>query len=236
MSRDPYHDFASDLRSNLESAHSLSQSYLSLLSSSSSSTNSHLFEDDLRSAHDRLSDALQGLKEDLQDVQESVSVLQRSGPERFGVDPNELEARKRFVDECRQKIQRLEQIANRRGPDRKGKGKSRADFEAIDMGGLEEEEGENSNDAFEREQQQMLMAKQDSTLERMGSTLNTISQQAGMMGQEIGEQIDLLGALDSEVDRSQSRLKRAMNKMDDMVTRGDQRLGGWCVWILILVS
>lgn len=80
------------------------------------------------------------------------------------------------------------------------------------------------------------MARQDDTLSLIGNTLTSLKRQAGTFGQEIGEQVELIGALDTEVDSSQSKLGRAMGKMDEMVRRGDERLGGWCVWILILVS
>lgn len=46
----------------------------------------------------------------------------------------------------------------------------------------------------------------------------------------------MLGALDSEVDQSQSKLRRAMGRMDEMVRRGEERAGGWCITILIVVS
>ena len=80
------------------------------------------------------------------------------------------------------------------------------------------------------------MERQDTTLDKIGSTLVNLQNQAGMMGQEIGEQIELIGALDNEVDRSQGRLSRAMRQMDEVVRISDERLGGWCVWILIVVS
>lgn len=56
-----------------------------------------------------------------------------------------------------------------------------------------------------------------------------------MMGQEIGEQIEIIDAFDGEVEQSQGRLSKAMLKMDTVVRIGDEKLGGWCVWILIMV-
>lgn len=82
---------------------------------------------------------------------------------------------------------------------------------------------------------QILMSRQDSTLDKIGSTLSSLRNQAGMMGQEIGEQIEIIDAFDNEVDQSQGRLSKAMTKMDEMVRISDERLGGWCVWILIVI-
>lgn len=108
MSRDPYHDFASDLKSSLSSARSLSQSYRQLLSSqasaSSSSSGHATSSSEVDSAYDRLSDAIEGLRQDVEDVKQSVLVVERSGPERFGVTPEELNKRKGFVAECESEI------------------------------------------------------------------------------------------------------------------------------------
>lgn len=82
---------------------------------------------------------------------------------------------------------------------------------------------------------QILMSRQDSTLDKIGTTLNSLRNQAGMMGQEIGEQIEIIDAFDGEVEQSQGRLGKAMRKMDEVVRISDERLGGWCVWILIAV-
>ena len=105
MSRDPYHDFASDLKSSLSSARSLSQSYRQLLQSSSSTARaSSSSGGEVDSAYDRLSDAIEGLRQDVEDVKQSVLVVERSGPERFGVTPEELKRRKEFVAECEAEI------------------------------------------------------------------------------------------------------------------------------------
>ncbi|SPC66712.1 related to syntaxin family member TLG1 [Ustilago sp. UG-2017b] len=227
MSRDPYHDFASDLKSSLSSARSLSQSYRQLLQSSSSTARtSSSSGGEVDSAYDRLSDAIEGLRQDVEDVKQSVLVVERSGPERFGVTPEELKRRKEFVAECEAEIDSLSKVVKQSPPS------GRASSTKIN---LPKEEDEDATEAFEREQQQILISRQDSTLDKIGTTLNSLRNQAGMMGQEIGEQIDIIDAFDTEVDQSQGRLSKAMRKMDEVVRISDERLGGWCVWILIVV-
>lgn len=107
MSRDPYHDFASDLTSSLSSARSLSQTYRQLVSQSQSSSSASWSAhnaSELDSTYDRLSDAIEGLRQDVEDVKQSVLVVERSGPERFGVTPEELKKRKEFVAECEAEV------------------------------------------------------------------------------------------------------------------------------------
>ncbi|SPO22950.1 related to syntaxin family member TLG1 [Ustilago trichophora] len=228
MSRDPYHDFATDLKSSLSSARSLSQSYRQLLSrSQASSSSSTQNTGEIESAYDRLSDAIEGLRQDVEDVKQSVLVVERSGPERFGVTPEELKSRKAFVAECEAEVKALSKVVQDSPPGREG----RLDSVKINV----DDEDEDATEAFEREQQQILMSRQDSTLDKIGTTLSSLRNQAGMMGQEIGEQIEIIDAFDSEVDQSQGKLSKAMRKMDEVVRISDERLGGWCVWILIVI-
>lgn len=118
MSRDPYHDFASDLKASLSSARSLSQSYQQLVTRSTthshaSSSSSLHTPGEIQSAYDRLSDAIEGLRQDVEDVKQSVLVVERSGPERFGVTPEELQSRKAFVAECEAEV-KVRSIAQQR--------------------------------------------------------------------------------------------------------------------------
>lgn len=70
----------------------------------------------------------------------------------------------------------------------------------------------------------------------IGRSITTLRDQASTMGHEIAEQVELVTTFDSEVEQSQSRLKRAMGRMDELARRSDERCGGWCVWLLVVVS
>lgn len=115
MATDPYHTFAADLRVSLESARTLSHRYKVLQSqrkeshnttviksssSSSSTSPSSSIEIQLQDTYSELQDQLETLENDINDVQESVEMLERRGPELFGVDSTELGRRKRFVQNC----------------------------------------------------------------------------------------------------------------------------------------
>ncbi|KDN37531.1 hypothetical protein K437DRAFT_229151 [Tilletiaria anomala UBC 951] len=231
MSHDPYHEFARDLRTDLESAKDLARSYQSLRQN-----RSHYTEAEITSSCDKLQDALEGLKSDLEDIKQSVDVVSRV-PKRFGLDEAEIDQRRRFVQDCERQIDDLSRSMSQsaQAPSFGGKaGRTYSASREDEMDGHADDE-EDPNEAFEREHQEQLMLKQDSTLDRIGSTLTNLRSQASAMGQEVGEQLELVGALDTEVDSTQNRLQRAMDRMDDLLQRSDERLGGWCVWILIVV-
>lgn len=103
MASDPFHTFAASVRSSLTSARTLSQSYREAAASSASSSSSRS-SIDLIPLRDRLEDAIEALRSDLDDVRQSVQVVQKS-PERFGVDEGELRQRQRFLNECEKEME-----------------------------------------------------------------------------------------------------------------------------------
>ena len=158
-----------------------------------------------------LGNTLDELRQDLSDVKETVRIVEQSDANRFGIDARELDRRKEFISKSEQALQRL----------------SRASV-ASDT-------PSSTSLAWEREQQQMLLANQDQALDTIGSSLSTLRSQAQLIGQETDEHVLMLGELDADVDRAQTRLQRAMIQMDRFVARADARVGGWCVWILVAV-
>ncbi|EDP45514.1 hypothetical protein MGL_0503 [Malassezia globosa CBS 7966] len=163
------------------------------------------------SARKALENTLDSLRQDLSDVQQTVNIVEQSDSERFGIDANELARRKTFIAKC---VRELKQLSG-----------SLTVSEPVASGSL----------AWEREQQQMLLANQDQALDTIGTSLSTLRSQAHLIGQETDEQVLMLGELDADVDQTQTRLQRAMTRMDQFVARTDAKLGGWCVWILIVV-
>jgi len=94
---------------------------------------------------------------------------------------------------------------------------------------------EDHQEAWAREEQQLMIRDQDRTMESIAGTLSTLAQQAGLMGQEIGEHNEMLDDLESGVDRTDSKLSDAMRKMRKFVRQSEARGSGWCVVILIVV-
>lgn len=101
MATDPFHTFASTVRSSLAATRELSSTYTSLAFSSSSAAAG---SSELITAQDRLNDALEALQQDVEDVRQSIAVVKRS-PERFGVDVGELRKREEFLRVCEAEVE-----------------------------------------------------------------------------------------------------------------------------------
>lgn len=194
MPRDPFHDYEQDIRQALLKAEEFAHK-------------AHLDKNALSS----LESTIVGLKQDLQDVKESIRIVEQSDPSRFGIDESELQRRRKFVRESEAAIARLGL-------------KPAASATTV-----------SSSLAWEQEQQKLLLANQDQALDTIGISLHTLREQAHLIGREADEHVIMLGELDTDVDHTHNRLRGAMQRMDTLVARTDQRLGGWCVWILIAV-
>lgn len=164
-----------------------------------------------------LADVLSSARQDMADVRETVRAVEDGGAARFGLAPNELERRRMFVEHSENKLRDLSAKAS--GP----AGTSLAADPAP------------TSLAWEQQQQEMLLAHQDQALDTIGSSLSTLRSQALLIGHEADEHVDMLRGLDADVEATQTRLQRAMTRMDHFVARTDARLGGWCVWILVAV-
>lgn len=81
----------------------------------------------------------------------------------------------------------------------------------------------------------MMIREQDRTIESIGMTLNTLHEQAGLMGQEIMEHNEMLDDLERGVDRTDSKLNDAMRRMKKFIRQTEETKSGWCIVILIVI-
>jgi len=81
----------------------------------------------------------------------------------------------------------------------------------------------------------MMIRRQDETMSTISGTLHTLAEQAGLMGQEIGEHNEMLDDLERNVDKSDSKLSSAMSRMKKFVRQTEETKSGWCIVILIII-
>lgn len=85
------------------------------------------------------------------------------------------------------------------------------------------------------EEQQLLLQEQDRAMDSISGTLSTLTQQAGLMGHEIGEHVEMLDDLEANVVSTDSKLSNAMRRMKKFVRDTEETKSGWCITILIIV-
>jgi len=98
-----------------------------------------------------------------------------------------------------------------------------------------DDDGEDHQRQWAREEQQMMIQEQDRTIDTISGTLSTLAQQAGLMGQEIGEHNEMLDDLEVGVERTDSKLSGAMRRMRKFIRQTEETKSGWCIIILVII-
>ncbi|THU77201.1 hypothetical protein K435DRAFT_738648 [Dendrothele bispora CBS 962.96] len=238
MATDPYHAVQAEIQTSLQAAGQLRASYVRI-------RNMAVREDseELIWARNELKATLAALEADLEDLEESVKIVESTGSRMFGLEESEVQERRRYVAHVRKEIESMRAEVSPSQSQAHGSGSlSRTSSFTSNpfatpgtptaRGDVEEEDHQS---AWAREEQQMMIREQDRTIDSIAGTLSTLAQQAGLMGQEIGEHNELLDDLESNVDRTDSRLSDAMRKMRKFLRQSEEKGSGWCIIFLIIV-
>ncbi|KAM5531544.1 hypothetical protein V8D89_014809 [Ganoderma adspersum] len=224
MSTDPYHAVQQEIQSSLQAAGTLRASFLRIRSTAREDS------EELIWARNELKATLAALEADLEDLEESVNVVESTGARLFGLEEREVIERRRYVSHVRQEIEgmRTEVEGGRRSPPASVLGPTSRPAEPGP-------EYEDSQAEWARQEQQLMIRQQDETIDTIAGTLNTIHEQAGLMGREIVEHNEMLDDLERGVDRSDAKLSTAMSKMRKFIRQTEETKSGWCIVFLIIV-
>jgi syntaxin 6 len=240
MSTDPYHEVQRDIQSSLQSALTLRSSFLRIRSLARDGS------EELVLARNELKAMLAALYTDLEDLEESVKMVEDTGPRYFGLDDAEVSERRKYVGHVRREIEGMRADVEGRNLSSGGKSPStplqsqsplpsgsRSPLQSVP--GSQSGEPDDEQAKWAHEEQQLLLQEQDRTMDSISGTLNTLAQQAGLMGHEIGEHVEMLDDLEANVDRTDSKLSNAMRRMKKFVRDTEETKSGWCITILIIV-
>ncbi|KAH8101171.1 t-SNARE [Cristinia sonorae] len=224
MSTDPYHAVQQEIQSSLQTASTLRSSYLRIRSTAREDT------EELVWARNELKATLAALEADLEDLEESVKIVETTGPRMFGLEEAEVISRRRYVGLVRSEIE------NMRAELETGVSYSRPTAGSSRGGSMPSSPPPDDEQAeWARQEQQMMIRQQDETITTIAGTLSTLAEQAGLMGHEIGEHNEMLDDLEQGVDRSDAKLNTAMRKMKKFIRQTEETKSGWCIGILIVV-
>lgn len=197
-------------------------------------------------ARNDLKAMLAALYTDLEDLEESVKMVEDTGPRYFGLDDAEVSERRKYVGHVRRQIESMRADVEGRNLSSGGKSPStplqpqsslpsgsRSPLPSVP--GSQSGEPDDEQAKWAHEEQQLLLQEQDRAMDSISGTLNTLAQQAGLMGHEIGEHVEMLDDLEANVDRTDSKLSNAMRRMKKFVRDTEETKSGWCITILIIV-
>lgn len=177
-------------------------------------------------AQRELDDALHLIQTDIEDLEESVEVVEREGAG-WTIDSEEVGKRRQILQELKNRAGRLRDSvesshARTTGAPTKRPAQSYGNLEAgLDID--DDVDDEDFSRAYESQQVEEHFAHQDSLLEKIAKSVGILREQAGIIGAETLEQNSMLDSLGAGVDRTQDRLGRGMSKLKDFVRRNNGR-------------
>ncbi|KAJ3868915.1 syntaxin 6, N-terminal-domain-containing protein [Lentinula novae-zelandiae] len=235
MATDPYHAVQQEIQSSLQTAGQLRASYVRIKNMARDDS------EELGWARSELKATLAALEADLEDLEDSVKIVESTGPRMFGLEESEVQERRRYVAYVRKEVENMRaelntehSISSRNLPSYSSSSQSHSgqNTPRIESG---RDQDDDHQEAWAREEQQFMIQEQDRTMESITGTLSTLAQQAGLIGQEIGEHNEMLDDLETGVDRTDSKLNDAMRKLRKFARDSEEHGSGWCVVILVVV-
>jgi len=198
--------------STLESTRPLFTSYLRIRSLASSASSPELVQ-----ARQELEQNLQDIGTDLQDLVESVLVVEKD-PFRYGLDTEEVARRTRLVQEVGNEIEEMrDELHKATSGDGKNGGRGHDDLPDPSAFAAEDD----SYEQFEQQRQVEIMHEQDETLDDVFQTVGNLRQQADTMGRELGEQGEMLEEVDTLTDRVGGKLKGGMGRLNAVIRKNE---------------
>lgn len=217
---DPFVSVRDDVQANLEQANLLIESYQRIVKTSAPDS-----AEVLQTLED-IDQILEDIDTDIEDLQEAVDVIS-SDPTRYNLSQTEVEKRKGFLNNVRSKCSNLK--AQARPP-----GSTQNPFSSPDD---QIEESAETQEAREQEEmyQQQMMNEQDIQLDSVFHTVGNLRMQANTMGQELGEQAEMLEEFENAVDQSANRLKKGMKRIEIFLKKNEDTKSNCCIGVLIAV-
>ncbi len=165
------------------------------------------------------------------EMDKAVSMAEKDS-QRFNLDKEEIGRRKEWARSMRSGINKVTlsleaakgQAARAAHASLTGTAASKLDGAAI-----------RENDDFiagQQESQQMLLRKQDESLDELSGAVTRLGQVGLTIGEELQIQADLLEEMEYEVDDTQSRLKQARRKLEKVIKKSGTK--GQCTIICVL--
>lgn len=216
-SQDPFISVRDDVKSSLEQANLLVDSYTRILRTSAADS-----EEVLQTLED-IDQILEEIDTDIVDLDESIKAISAQ-PEKYKISKQEIEKRRGFISSVKTQSQELKQRAR---PPSSNPFASEQDQAA----------GENLNEDEQAEEQYQaqVMAEQDTQLDSVFQTVGNLRSQAHTMGQELHEQSEILQEFENAVDKSSDRLKKGLADIGKFLRKNEERGGSCCIVLLIIV-
>jgi len=198
-----------------------------------------------------LRNTLRSIEWDLEDLEETVRVLERT-PKRYRLSNDDVAVRRKFVIDIRAYVQdirdRMASVDPRFKHVSPFKNNVRGQHDSSASSGVplhasyKYSKLRNDDDNNDRqfitdtyEKQQLIMQSQDDNLERIGDSVHVLKDMSHRIGGELDEQAIMLDDLGQGMERTHSRLDTVMKKLAKVTRMSNDKRQWYAIGILLVV-
>lgn len=173
----------------------------------------------------------QELTETIHDLSQSIGAVQRK-PQQFGLVQQEIDDRIAKVAHLNNKLSDLQQAI----PRARASTKPTTSTWNVDDDDIEATAGHGGPNAGASSlMYQDMIDEQDTVLDGVYTTVNSLREQANVMSRELEDQSYLIEDFDRQVETAGDKLRRGMKKVDWVLRNNRETLSSCCITLLILV-
>lgn len=172
-------------------------------------------------ARTELESTLKDLSADLQDLIDSVKAVEVD-PFQYGLNIDEVGRRRKLVRDIGEEIEKMrDEIKAERGTTVSNNLPPPSAFDNADSPLDEAADGGDHYGAFEQQRQAEILQEQDEALDGVFRTVGNLRQQAGDMGRELEEQVEMLEDMGQVADRVEGKLANGMKRVGWILKRNE---------------
>jgi len=235
--QDPFYVVKEEVQQSVSGVNSMYERWQELLKGTNTAQN-----DEFKWITTQIKNGIKSIEWDIQDLEETIGIVE-GNRQRFKLDAAEVESRKGFITETKLTIKRIKDDlsnaqtkgklendvrstlmdTNKKNPQDQGK------FSGLKNAIIED------NDQFidkSTQQIQLTMASQDQDLDSLGHVVGTLKQQGIVINDELKKQEKLLEEMDSETDKTQSRLSREIRRLNKLMDDMSDKVQ-WCLVVVL---
>lgn len=219
---DPYYVARDEVQQVILKVESQHQDWKHILTNESTANNRQ-FE----KLHSDIAGELQQLEYDLQDISATINMVEQNRS-KFKLDDSEIQSRKHFVANSRQKLQDIQNHMNSRQVLGKIEGDKRQLLTSQRARGDQDRAArlQQENEAFlgrQRQEQAQMMANQDEQLTELSKTAARLGDTARVINTELQDQQRMLDELGDDIDKETEKLNFVMKRVGRLIKTSDNK-------------
>lgn len=157
----------------------------------------------------------------MQDLIDSVKAVE-ADPFQYGLNIDEVGRRRKLVRDIGEEVEKMrDEIKGERGTNTSTTLPPPSAFDNPDSPVDEAGNGGDHYGAFEQQRQAEILQEQDEALDGVFRTVGNLRQQAGDMGRELEEQVEMLEDMGQVADRVEGKLANGMKRVGWILRRNE---------------